>query len=536
MGRNKDKGKGISRRDFIKTASIGAGAGVLAGYEAKDAGAGNASPVDHWDRETDVVVVGFGGAGAVAAVTAYDAGAKVLILEKAPAEGGGLTRLAGGQTAYTELKDAAGAAEYLYAGSFGTTPMDVCKAWAEETANNGDWLSKMGIKWNDMGAQQGSKSRADFQNFPGAYAIKLLGVSGGGTTFFKTMNQHIQKRGIEILFDTPGTDLIRNHATKEIIGVKAKSKEKEINIKAGKAVVLCTGGFEGDEEMQKNYLRPYPLKPAGWRYNTGDGVKMAQSVGADLWHMNVAASSGQQICPQGSEELWGCGRSNGDNYIWVNRYGKRFTCESPAWFDHRSYMGFGIWDWSDKQNFAGYPCIPFYYIFDEKKRLAGPLAFGLPFFQAGKGVTAGKWSQDNSKEIELGWVKKGNTLRELAAAIGSDMDPELLEESVARWNSFCSTAKDTDFGRCEKLGPIETPPYYGFEAYPGIFNTCGGPRKNGKAQVLDTGKNPIPRLYAAGVLGSSMGNIYCMSGHNWSEFMAFGRIAGRNAAAEKSQP
>jgi succinate dehydrogenase/fumarate reductase flavoprotein subunit len=534
MKRERKKREQISRRNFVKSAAAGAGAGVVAGMDVKDSKAGVAPIPDRWDKETDVVVVGFGGAGAVTAITAYDAGAKVLILEKAPVEGGGLTRMAGGQTAYTELKDAAGAAEYLYAGSFGATPMDVCQAWAEEIANNGKWLTQMGMTWNDMPAQADAKSKADFQNFPGAYALKCMGVNGGGAAFFKTVTQHIQKRGIEILFDTPGTDLIQNPNTKEIIGVKAKNKGKGINIKARKAVVLCSGGFECDEEMQKNYLRPYPLKPAGWRYNTGDGIKMAQAVGADLWHMNVVSSSGQQICPPGSEALWASGRSNGDNYIWVTRYGKRFTCESPAWFDHRSYMGFAIWDWSDTQKYAGYPCIPFYLIFDEEKRLAGPIAFGLPTFQPGKGITSGNWSQDNIKEIESGWVKKGNTIKELAAAIGPDMDPALLEETIAKWNGFCAAGKDTDFGRSQKMGPLDKPPFYGVEVYPGVFNTCGGPRKNGKAQVLDTKKNPIPRLYEAGVLGSTTGHIYCISGHNWSEFMAFGRIAGRNAAAEKS--
>ena len=69
--------------------------------------------------------------------------------------------------------------------------------------------------------------------------------------------------------------------------------------------------------------------------------------------------------------------------------------------------------------------------------------------------------------------------------------------------------------------------------YPGGFNTLGGPRKNAKAQVLDTKRNPIPRLYVAGVLGSTMGPTYCVSGYNYAELMAFGRIAGRNAAAEK---
>jgi succinate dehydrogenase/fumarate reductase flavoprotein subunit len=546
MKRNKESEKktrkGLSRRDFIKTTAIGAG--FLAGLEAKDAKAKDTPLVDHWDKEADVVIVGYGGAGAVAAINAHDAGAKVLVLEKAPVEGGGSTRMSGGQSAYIEPKDAAGAAEYLYTGSFGTTPKDVCQAWAEEIANNADWLTKMGIKWMDMKPPAGGGSRpsrkvADFPNFPGADTLKSLIITGGGPAFFKAVNQHLKNRGIEILFDTPGTDLIQNPTTKEILGVKANSKGQDKYIKARKAVVLCTGGFDFNEEMVNNYLRPIPIKFTGWRYNTGDGVKMAQAVGADLWHMNALCSAGQAFVSPASEIAWMYTRAQGDNFIWVNRYGKRFACESPAWFDHRASMGYTIWDWSDTQKDAGYPCIPFYLIFDEKTRLAGPIgggsgSMGVASIPAELGGISETWSKDNSREIQLGWVKKGNTIRDLAVAIGDDIDPARLEDSVTRWNGFCATGKDLDFARSEKLAPIATPPFYGVKLYPGGFNTLGGPRKNGKAQVLDVKNNPIPRLYTAGALGSTEGHIYCVVGYNWAELQAFGRIAGRNAAAEKA--
>jgi succinate dehydrogenase/fumarate reductase flavoprotein subunit len=539
MKRSNKIKKNLSRRDFIKTTAVGAGATVLAGLDAKDTHARDLALAYHWHKEADVVVVGYGGAGAVTAITAHDAGAKVLVLEKAPIEGGGCTRMAGGQAAFTEPTDAGGAAEYLYTACLGMTPKDVCQAWAEEIANNDDWLTGMGIKWMKMGVRPGFKNNADFQNFPGAAALKLLAVSGGGPAFFKAVNQHIQNRGIEILFDTPGTDLIQNPDTKEIIGVKAKNNGQDKYIKARKAVVLCTGGFDFNEEMKNNYLRPYPIKFTGWRYNTGDGVKMAQSAGADLWHMNVIASAGQTVVTPVSEIGWMYTRAKGDSHIWVNRYGRRFACESPLWFDHRASMGYDIWDWSDTQKDARYPCIPFYLIFDEKTRLAGPIggAFGSQMgalsIPVELGGIAEKWSEDNSREVELGWIKKGNTIRELAEAIGELTDPSMLEQSVARWNGYCAAGKDQEFGRSEKLAPLETPPFYSVEMYPGGFNTCGGPRKNGKSQVLDTKKIPIPRLYTAGVLGSTAGHIYSLAGHNWAEFMAFGRIAGRNAASEK---
>jgi len=541
MKRNVKTKDGLSRRDFIKTTAVGAGATVFSGMDTGDAGAKETELVKHWDKEADVVIVGYGGAGAVAAITACDAGAKVLVLEKAPIEGGGCTRMAGGQAAFTEPEVAAGAAEYLYTGSFGTTPMDVCQAWAQEIANNDDWLTQMGIKWMKMGVRTGYKNNADFQNFPGADSLRLLAINGGGQAFFKAVDQHVKKRGIEVLFDTPGTDLIQDPATKEIIGVKASSKGSDKYFKARRAVILCTGGFDFNEEMKNNYLRPYPIKFTGWRYNTGDGIKMAQAVGADLWHMNVIASAGQTIVTSASEIGWMYPRPQGESYIWVNRYGKRFACESPTWFDHRASMGYDIWDWSDTQKDAGYPCIPFYLVFDEKTRLAGAIGSGFGTQMGAMSIPAElggiteKWSNDNSREITLGWIKQGDTISDLAKAIGGKIDPSILEESITRWNGLCAAGKDTDFNRAEKLKPIETPPFYSVEMYPGGFSTCGGPRKNGKAQILDTKKNPIPRLYEAGVLGSTAGNIYSLAGHNWAELLAFGRIAGRNAAAEKTR-
>jgi succinate dehydrogenase/fumarate reductase flavoprotein subunit len=543
MRHHKKAKNAVSRRSFIKGAALGVSAAVASGLQAGDLSAKSRQYVDKWDHEADVVIVGYGGAGAVAAITAHDAGARVLVMEKAPVEGGGSTRMSGGQSAYIEAKDAAGAAEYLYAGCFGTTPKDVCLAWAEEIAENDDWLTEMGIKWMDMKPPSGGGSRpsgkvADFPNFSGANAMKSLMINGGGSAFFKTVNDHIIKRGIKILFDTPATDLIQDTDTKEILGVKAKNKGKNINIKARKAVILCTGGFDFDEEMVKNYLRPIPIKFTGWKYNTGDGVKMAQAIGSDLWHMNALCSAGQVVVSPLSEIAWMYTRAQGPNFIWVNRYGRRFACESPSWFDHRASMGYTIWDWSDTQKDAGYPCIPFYLIFDEKTRLAGPIggsfgSMGVTSISKELGGISEAWSKDNSREVEAGWIKRGGSVRELAALLGDDIDPVLLEDSVTRWNAFCAADKDQDFGRSEKLAPIETPPFYGLKMYPGGFNTLGGPRRNGKAQVLDTKKDPIPRLYSAGALGSIAGHIYCVVGHNWSELMSFGRIAGRNAAAEK---
>lgn len=144
------------------------------------------------------------------------------------------------------------------------------------------------------------------------------------------------------------------------------------------------------------------------------------------------------------------------------------------------------------------------------------------------------WSKDNISEIEKGWIKKGDTLETLAAAIGAKMDHALLKGSVETYNSCCAAGNDQEFGRDAKtLQPVATPPYYAVPLYPGLVCTHGGARRNGKAQVLDPDKQPIPRLYSAGSSGSVYGRIYSVFGGNIGELCAFGRIAGRNAAAEK---
>lgn len=114
--------------------------------------------------------------------------------------------------------------------------------------------------------------------------------------FFEAMDQHRADRGIEVLFECHDEELIQNPVTKEIVGCYTLmgTDETPKAVKASKGVILCTGGFEFNEELQAKYLKCYPMRGFyGWKYNTGDGITMAQKVGADLWHMrrSVAATT-----------------------------------------------------------------------------------------------------------------------------------------------------------------------------------------------------------------------------------------------------
>jgi len=459
--------------------------------------------------------------------------------------------------------------------------------------------------------------------------------------WYKTIEKQIKDRGIEIMFNSPATELIQHPISKEILGVKVKSGGKDKYIKAGKGVVLCTGGFEFNEDMKKNYLRPTTIKFTGWVYNTGDGIKMAQAVGADLWHMNMIASALYTIVTPGSEMGWIYPEPKGSSYILVSKYGQRFMKEG-AWFPHRSIMGYSNWDWRADRKDSEYPCCPHYMIFDETTRLAGGIGAGM----SGMGITAtptwlgglassweesgstsvamtggggtggrsgglpegapggaaggspgggetgersggppdsapggaaggspgggetggrsgglpegasggaaggssgvgalsvaGKWSRDNSAEIEKGWIKKADTIAALAEKIGGEMTADALTATVTRWNGFCDAGVDSEFGRTgkgtmspTKLEKIQKPPFYAIELWPGGFSTCGGPRKNAMGQVLGADGKPIKRLYEAGSLGHTCGQVYSMSGANYCEVFVWGRISGRNAAAQE---
>jgi succinate dehydrogenase/fumarate reductase flavoprotein subunit len=141
-----------------------------------------------------------------------------------------------------------------------------------------------------------------------------------------------------------------------------------------------------------------------------------------------------------------------------------------------------------------------------------------------------QWSADNSAEIEKGWIKAADSIAALAGEV--NMRPDYLQSTISQYNVNCVGGYDPEFGRSTNtLIPIARSPYYAISLWPSLYNTQGGPKRNGKAQVLDVWGKPIKRLYSAGELGSLWHRNY-PGGGNVSEALAFGRIAGRNAVAE----
>jgi len=497
----------------------------------------------HWDETTEIVVIGYGLSGAVAAITAHDLGARVILLEKQPAETH-CTCSSIAMGVFLSLSNVARATEYMTAlCQVGTRPelpwtdADSIKAWVLYTSQNKDWFSRMG------GNIKFLSRVAEFPQLPGADSMELWKYQGNGLRMMKFMYGQVASRKIDVRYQTSALRLLADN-TGRVIGVKVADGRgrapREANIRATKAVVLCTGGFEENEEMKLQYLRVYPMYFTGGTGNTGDGIKMAQEVGADLWHMNCVSA---RLCAKFPElplavfiDFSGGGWSQRSmktekekapaGFIIVDRYGRRYMTEELK--PHAASYECG---WFDSHKLE-YPRVPSYHIFDRRRVKFGPLA------QLSSGPTGPhqlyKWSRDNLVELQKGWIVKGDTVAELATRL--NMPPENLTNTIDTWNRCCRAGHDPDFGRNPlELVSLDEPPFYAIRLFPGGSNTLGGPRRNSRAQVLHPFGAPIPGLYAAGECGSVFGLLYPAGGGNLAECIAFGRIAAENAVKEKAR-
>lgn len=517
----------ISKRGFLKIA-----AASVASTTALHIGTTQANT--HWDQETDVLVIGYGGAGAAAAIEAHDAGAKVLVIEKMP-EAGGNTRASGG--GFIIPKDADQAFEYLSKTFlFADNEMDesLVKTFCAGAVNLPEWFKKIAPN-----ARLRVTGHANYRNLPHPENITKYRVSGknnGGWDLIDTLRKAVEEdRKIPVWLNSPAIELIRENNV--VAGALVNHDGKQVKVRAKRGVILACGGYEFDKQSLQNYCLGTQVLGLGTPGNTGDGLRMAASMGARLWHMTSYS------CPLGVK-IPECKAAvfismQTPNYIMVNQDGKRFCNEAGVDF-HGFVYAVNQLDGVRHR----YPAIPCYIVMDEAGRLAGrPTHFSYGYAARIEGY---RWSEDSSKEIENGVVKKAETLDELAKII--NVPAENLKSQVARWNADMKEGKDTEFGRkLKKTGPsafvgTEPPtlsapladhgPYYAIEAYPALLNTQGGPKRDTKARVMDVYDRPIPHLFVAGELGSIWGSIY-QGSSNVCEALVYGQIAGKSAAAEK---
>lgn len=509
-----------------------------------------------FDEEFDVVIVGFGFAGGIAAIEAHDAGARVLLLEKMP-DPGGLSILAGG--AVRCARNADDALKYLIVTCAGRTPVDVLRVLADGMVELEPYVRRLGAA---LDAEIENTAMADMANkkggnypFPGTdtfYNTRIANIpnfsaasfypqivckdslSGRGPNLFRAIQFAISERRIDVRMNSPVLRLVTNDSDGEVIGVVAQLNGTESTIRARRGVILATGGFEADDEMKAQFWEGMPVMNAAARGNTGDGIRMAQSVGAQLWHMwhfhgVYGFKHPDPTYPFGLRPKrfpdWMPGKKDLMNvkmaWIVVDQDAQRYMNECPPYTQDVGHRPMHFFDTER----TAYPRIPSVLISDEKGRKLYPFGDSRVNDREYRYV----WSDDNTQEIKNGILAQANSIAELAAAMS--LDPAQLQASIDRWNEQCKNGNDVDFGRPEgTMMSIDAPPYIAGKVYPIVSNTQGGPVHNARQQIIDSAGNPVPRLYAAGELGSCFGHLY-LSGGNIAECFVTGWVAGRETAA-----
>jgi succinate dehydrogenase/fumarate reductase flavoprotein subunit len=573
----------MKRRDFIKTTAVGVSAAAVWSLSDKDAKAVAPSDVTRWDYEADVVVVGAGFAAQAAAITAHDAGASVLMLEKASEhDQGGNSRVCGQGFVAPSPAIWEGYTKYLRQATTGQgypQSDEWIQFFLEEGYKNRAWFEGMGAKIGSAPPPFGQGGWIPFfPQFPGADAVASEpsfywvtgsntgaepGTATGGANWLFLEGQINRSKGIKKMYETPAKSLVQNPETKEILGVVAVSLwetyPRDIYIKAKRAVCVCNGGYEFDQKMIRDFIHIPAFLSQGSPYNTGDGIKMCMAAGADLRNMGAFAAPAGLACrfPQYKANI---------SYTFPPRGAAiQVGANNKRWRDEYRAAATGIQN-KEKAHLEGsynsvgsiiengvyvrdkYP-MPMHVIFDETARLAGRFfsSSGAGFGWVGYGIEEYKCSADNSAEIAMGWITKGDTIEELATKLGREPDALMgrvpLQQTIDTWNASCAAGKDLEFDKGDpnftaygrpatRLVPFTAGPYYGVEIFPSCLNTQGGMVRNLQGQVLDKEGNPIPRLYAAGENGGFWNHLYqCMSNVG-ADCYAGGRMAGQTAADE----
>lgn len=469
----------------------------------------------------DVIICGYGGAGAAAAIEAADNGASVLLAEKV-SEGGGSTRESGGSVATVLNRD--GAVEHYLAITEGRTPRSVMEAYVDGLLGLEQWVADNGGEFERLPMTRPPFPHryegSAYGKFPLSEAIgeririAEAGYTHGGTTLWRFLERNVAARSIAVRYDMAASRLMVENG--EVCGVEFRTGTETVSVNATHGVILSCGGFGCDTAMVRDAVAPGVayFSPPG--RNTGDGVRMAQEIGADLWHMScVAAGFGYQV--PDLDSAWMCSIP-AFGFFMVDRDGRRFLDE-PTIEHHAANHALVV----REVRTGEFRRLPSFLIFDETTRLAGRIATAEAGFNRHIG-----WSEDNSEEVTKGWIRQGADFADLARQLG--LPEQALVETGRRYNDACRNGDDEMGRSADTLVPIETPPFYGIEVRPALFNTQGGPRRNEHGEVLSVDGSPIPGLFGAGELGSIWAALYPGAG-NVSEAIVSGRIAGRRASA-----
>ena len=488
------------------------------------------------ERTHDVVVVGGGNAAMCAALAAAEAGARTLVLEKAPEawRGGNGFFTAGGFRfafkSFDEIRELVGDMSEEEAASMVVNPYteddfyddlmrvtedladpDLALLVVRESQATVRWMKARGIRWIPMFGRQAYKVDGKFHFWGGL----VLEAVGGGPGLIEMAYASAAKAGIEVRFEAKAMRLVTDERG-GVTGVVVRTANGLETIAAG-AVVLASGGFEANVEMRTRYLGPSwdMARVRGTPYNTGDGICMALDIGAQAW----GHWSGCHSVQWDLNAPWHGDRKVGDNFqkhsypvgIIVNIHGRRFVDEG-ADFRNYTYVKYG-------REVLQQPRRAAFQIFDQK--VVHLLREEYRIREVTKAEAGTLEELARKLEIDVdGFVR---TVREYNAAVQpGPFNPAVKDGKSTRG----ITPPKSNWAQ-----PLDTPPYLGYAVTTGITFTFGGVRISPEAQVIDCEQRPIPGLYACGEL---VGGLFYNNYPGGAGLMAgsvLGRIAGRSAAA-----
>ena len=488
--------------------------------------------------EADVVVVGAGGAGMTAAITAAAEGKSVVILESQSMVGGNSVRATGGmnagKTVYqdeNEFGESAGVEKTLktaaekYADNETITALakTVSEQWAAYQANPTGYFDS--VELMELDTMIGGKgindpelvetlcaNSADAIDWLDEHGITLHNVSsfGGasvkrihrpvnaegktvsvGSYMIPLLQENCEKAGVKMMLDTTATEILTD-ANGAAVGVKATGASGETVTVNAKAVVLASGGFGANLDMVVKY------KPELKGFMTtnapgiqGQGIEMAQAIGAatvDMDQIQIHPTVEANTAALITEGL------RGDGAVLINAEGKRFIDEvgTRDVVSAAEIAQTGSYSWL---------------VVDQAMVDASSVIQGY---------------------IKKGYTVTGETYEELGKAMG--VDAAAFAETMEKWNGYVEAKNDPDFGRTSFANPLNTAPYYAVKVTAGVHHTMGGLKINANTEVLNEKGEVIPGLFAAGEVTGGVHGANRLGGNAVADFTVFGRIAGAAAS------